>query len=407
MVDIVEMLLNMGGPEAEVMLRPDPTPGPVLHPIVSVDDHAIEPPDTFSGRLPAAFAANGPRIERECEVDYWVFDDQRVPLLGVEGIQSWEPGHGHLGPITFDQFRPGMWNIDDRVKDMDANGVVASLNFPSAIFGFAGQRFMRIRDHELGLASMRAYNDWIIEAWTAPHPDRIIPCQITWLPDPEIAAAEIRRNAERGFKAVAFSENPEKLGFPSIYKQHWDPIFAACAETGTVINLHVGSSSETMFPSTDSDLAVLGVLFPINAFAAAADWLFAKVPLRFPEVRIVLSEGGIGWVPILLDRLSYMGRDDDRRAAFGGLTPIEVFRRNFWFTTFSDERTLALRHEIGVDRIMFETDYPHTDSSWPDTQAIVAAQLHGVPTSEADLMTYQNAADLYRHPLPAHLIHGG
>jgi predicted TIM-barrel fold metal-dependent hydrolase len=161
-----------------------------------------------------------------------------------------------------------------------------------------------------------------------------------------------------------------------------------------------------MFPSSDSDLAVLGVLFPVNGFAAATDWLFAKVPLRFPDVKIVLSEGGIGWVPILLDRLSYMGRDDDRRTAFGGMTPMEVFRRNFWFTTFSDERTLALRAEIGVERIMFETDFPHTDSSWPDSQAIVAAQLAGVPKSEADRMTFQNAAEIYRHPLPPELASG-
>jgi predicted TIM-barrel fold metal-dependent hydrolase len=403
MVDIVEKLMHMTGPAGEAVLRADPVPGPRLHPVISVDDHAIEPADTFTGRLPARFADRGPRIERQGAADYWIFEDDRVPLLGVEGIQSWEPGKGHFGPIAYEQFRPSMWNIDDRVKDMEVNGVIGSLNFPSAIFGFAGQRFMRMKDPALGLASMRAYNDWIIESWTAPHPDRIIPCQITWLPDAEVAAAEIRRNAERGFKAVAFSENPEKLGLPSIYKEDWDPFFRACEETGTVINLHVGSSSETMFPSSDSDLAVLGVLFPVNGFAAAADWLFAKIPLRFPGVKIVLSEGGIGWVPILLDRLSYMARNDDRRAAFDGMTPIEVFRRNFWFTTFSDERTLALRTEIGVDRIMFETDFPHTDSSWPNTQSIVAAQLAGVPKVDADRMTFRNAAALYRHPLPPDL----
>lgn len=203
---------------------------------------------------------------------------------------------------------------------------------------------------------------------------------------------------------MAFSENPEKLGYPSIYKEHWDPFLRACEDTETVINLHVGSSSETMLPSSDSDKVVMGVLFPVNGFAAAADWLFAKVPIRFPNLKIVLSEGGIGWVPMLLDRLSYMGRDDDRRGVFGGMTPIEVIGRTFWFTTFSDERTLSQRNEIGVERIMFETDFPHSDSSWPETQSIVAAQLQGVPRSEADQMTFKNAADLYRHPLPADLV---
>jgi predicted TIM-barrel fold metal-dependent hydrolase len=170
-----------------------------------------------------------------------------------------------------------------------------------------------------------------------------------------------------------------------------------------VINLHVGSSSETMFPSSDSDPSVLGVLFPVNGFSAAADWLFARIPVRHPGLRIVLSEGGIGWVPILLDRLSYMARDGHVAPGFGGLTPIEVFRRNFFFTTFSDERTMALRDQIGVDHIMFETDYPHSDSSWPDSQAIVAAQLAGVPAADAERMTFRNAAALYRHPLPADL----
>ena len=402
MVDLVEKLLGMAN-AGPTVLRADPEPGPRLHPIVSVDDHVIEPPDTFTGRLPRHLAGRAPRIERRDGVDFWHFEDQVVPVLGVEGISGWEPGRGHYGPIRFEQFRPGAWRVDDRVADMDRAGVVASLTFPSAIFGFAGQRFLRMADQELGLASLRAYNDWIIEDWAGRHPDRFIACQLTWLADPVVAAAEVRRNAERGFKAVAFSENPEKLGLPSIYQEHWDPFLAACEETGTVINLHVGSSSETMLPSSDSDLAVLGVLFPVNGFAAAADWLFAKVPVRFPELRIVLSEGGIGWVPLLLDRLSYMGRDDDRRGAFGGMTPAEVFARNFWFTTFSDERVLALRHEIGVDRIMFETDYPHSDSSWPDTQAIVARQLADVPRAEADAMTYANAAALYRHPLPADL----
>jgi predicted TIM-barrel fold metal-dependent hydrolase len=403
MVDILEKLMHLAGPSEPPVLRPDPEPSPRRHPLISVDDHFIEPPDVFTGRLPARFAESGPRVERRDGADWWVFEDQSVPVLGVEGIQSWEPGRGHYGPIAFEQFRPGTWQIEARVADMDRSGVLASLNFPSAIFGFAGQRFLRMKDPELGLASMRAYNDWILESWTAPHPERIIPCQVTWLADPEVAAAEIRRNAERGFKAVAFSENPEKLGLPSIYQEHWEPFFAACAETETVINLHVGSSSETMFPSTDSDPSVLGVLFPVNGFSAATDWLFARIPVRHPELRIVLSEGGIGWVPILLDRLSYMSRERDHWDGFGGLSPIDVLRRNFYFTTFSDDRTLALRHEIGVDRIMYETDFPHSDSSWPHTQDIVGRQLEGVPAAEADAMTYANAAALYRHPLPADL----
>ncbi len=402
MANLLEQLMEMAGPKGELRLRTGLEPRERRYTVVSVDDHLIEPPHLFEGRMPRRFEASGPRVERHDDgVDYWVFEDDRVPLLGADAIQGWDPGMGYLGPVNFGELNPGVWDIHERVRHMDINGVAASLNFPSAPFGFAGQRFLRMQDADLGLASMRAFNDWILEEWAGTYPGRIIPCQVAWLADPEIAAAEIRRNAERGFKAVSFSENPEKLGLPSIHKDWWHPFLRACEETGTVVNLHVGSSSETLVPSSDSPGAVLGALFPVNGMAAATDWLFAKIPVRFPDIKIAMSEGGIGWVPMLLDRLAYMGRHRDSRSEFGGLPPGEVLLRNFWFTTFSDPTTLELRHHVGVERIMFETDYPHTDSSWPDTQDLLQDQLGGMPRHEADLITHGNAVALYRHPLPA------
>jgi len=401
MADLLEKVLSYAGPKGALVPRGELAPWERRYKIVSVDDHLYEPRDTFEGRLPSRFAASAPRVERDdAGIDWWIFEDDRVPVLGADGIKGWETGHGYLGPVNFDELNPGVWNIHERVKHMDVNGMLASLNFPSAPFGFAGQRFMRMKDRELGLASMRAFNDWMLEEWAGPYPDRIIPCQVTWLHDAEIAAAEIRRNAERGFTCVSFSENPEKLGLPSLYGDYWDPFFRACEETGTVINLHVGSSSETMVPSQDSPPAVLGALFPVNGMAAATDWLFARIGLRFPNIKIALSEGGIGWVPMLIDRIHYMARYLDYRPDFGDVTPVELLQRNFWFTTFSDESTLPLRHLIGVDHIMLEVDYPHPDSTWPDTQDVLAGQFADVPQDEIDLITHLNAAALYRWPLP-------
>jgi predicted TIM-barrel fold metal-dependent hydrolase len=399
-VDLVEFLKTAGGQKGTLVRRTDPEPRPVHYPVISVDDHLIEPPDVFVGRLPRRFTETAPRVVRHDGADWWLFEEQEVPLLGSDAIQTWEPGQGYLGPVTFDELRPATWRINERIRDMDINGVAASLNFPSAPFGFAGQVFMRMKDRDLGYASMRAFNDWIYEDWSSPYPERIIPCQVTWLHDPALAAEEIRRNADRGFKAVSFTENPFKLGLPSIHQRHWDPFLEACEETETVINLHVGSSSETFVPGPDS-LAVLGILFPVNGFAACADWLYAGVPVRFPKIRIALSEGGIGWVPMMLDRIEYAARHGSgRQTVFGNADPVDLLRRNFWFTTFSDPRTLSLRQEIGLDRIMVETDYPHTDSSWPDSQAILARQLRDIPRFEAEGLTWRNASELYRHPLP-------
>jgi predicted TIM-barrel fold metal-dependent hydrolase len=402
MADLLEKILRYAGAKGELVLRDEVPQYEKRYRIISVDDHLMEPPDLFEGRLPARFADAAPRVERDdAGIDWWVFDDERVPVLGADALKGWEPFKGYLGPVNFDELHPAVWDIHQRVKHMDAVGVLASMCFPSAPFGFAGTRFLKMRDPELGLASLRAFNDWTIDAWAGPYPDRIIPCQLAWLRDPAIAADEIRRNAARGFTAVSFSENPEKLGLPSLYSGAWDPFFAACEETGTVINLHVGSSSETLVPSKDSPAAVLGALFPVNGMAAATDWLFSLVPLRYPDLKIALSEGGIGWVPLLIDRIEHMTRILDYRPDFGDLSPVEVLRRNFWFTTFSDPSTMPLRHLVGVDHIMVETDYPHSDSTWPETQELLAAQFVDVPRDEIDRITHLNAAALYRHPVPA------
>jgi predicted TIM-barrel fold metal-dependent hydrolase len=385
MADLLEALKEMAGEKGELVRRAQLAPRERRYRVVSVDDHFIEPADAFEGRMPARFVDRRPRVERDGEgVDWWIFEDERVPLMGADAIKGWEPGKGYLGPVNFDEMHPGVWNIHDRVKQMDVNGVLASLNFPSAAFGFAGTRFVKMKDRELGLASMRAFNEWILEGWAGPYPDRIIASQVAWLHDPAIAAGEIERNAARGFKAVSFSENPEKLGLPSMHSEHWDPFLAACEETETVVNLHVGSSSQTFVPSTDSPPHVLGALFPVNAMAAAADWIYAKIPVRFP---------------MLIDRFDYMYRDEDPRPQFGGSTPSELLLRNFWFTTFSDPTTLALRDTIGVENILFETDYPHTDSSWPETQDLLADQMADLPADEVEAITWRNAIGLYRHVL--------
>ena len=399
MVDLVEYLQEIRQPKPRLQLRADPVPRARRYTVVSVDDHVIEPPGLFAGRLAARWAEKAPRVVGRDRADWWILGDQELPLLGADAVQSWEPGQGYSGPIAYEDLRPGTWDIHERVRDMDISGVAASLNFPSTAFGFAGQCFMRMKDRELGLACLRAYNDWMYEEWSAPYPDRIIACQVTWLHDPYVAAQEIERNAARGFKAVSFSENPWKLGLPSIHQRYWDPFLRACEETETVINLHVGSSSETLVPSPDSG-AVIGILFPINGFAACADWLYSGVAVRFPKIKIAVSEGGIGWVPMMIDRMEYGLRHGSLdHARFGDLSPVDLLHRNFWFTTFSDPRTMPLRHQIGVDRIMVETDYPHSDSSWPDTQEILAGQLADVPDDEAELITWRNAAELYRHPV--------
>jgi len=386
------------------MLLPDPEPRRVRYTVISVDDHLVEPPDMFEGRLPERLAALAPRVvETETGHEVWEFDGKRYTQVGMNAVAGRRREHVTLEPTRFEDMRRGCWDIHARIADMDLNGVWASLNFPSQITGFSGRVFSQASDRELGLAVTRAFNDWLYDAWWQPYRDRIIPCGITFLTDPVLGAEEIRRNADRGFRSVTLPERPHRIGLPSIFSGYWDPIIAACEETGTVISLHVGSSGMPDMPADGPLLQLGATLFGQMSLTACAEWLWSGLPVRFPKLQIAMSEGGIGWVAMLLDRLdnvvdrSGYGRDFD---GAGGMRPADVLRRNFWFCTIDDPSTIDTRHSIGIDHVMVEVDYPHGDSTWPDTQQVIEEAWGHLPAHELRLLTHENAARLYRWPLP-------
>ncbi len=207
------------------VLLPDPEPRPIEVPVISVDDHLIEPDDLFVGRVPTSLADRVPRvIENDDGVQYWHFEDRTYPNIGLNAVAGRARETWSMDPSRFDEMRPGCFDIHARIADMDINGIWASLCFPSLVAGFCGAVFSRAEDPELGLACMRAWNDWHLEVWAGTYPERIIALQLPWLADIAIATAEVRRNAERGFKAVSFPEFPAALGFPSIFSGAVGPL---------------------------------------------------------------------------------------------------------------------------------------------------------------------------------------
>jgi predicted TIM-barrel fold metal-dependent hydrolase len=387
------------------VLLPDPAPRPIRVPVISVDDHLIEPPDLFEGRLPARLAERAPRIvENEDGTQYWLYEGRSYPNVGLNAVVGRARETWSMDPSRFDEMRAGCYDIHARVADMDVNGVWASLCFPSLVAGFCGSVFMRSEDPELGLACLRAWNDWHLEVWAGTYPERIIPLQLPWLADVEVGAEEIRRNAARGFKAVSFPEFPSQLGLPSVFTDHWEPFLRACADTGTVLCMHTGASAWAPLPSPGPPFELLPTLFPVNALIAAAEWLWSGIPVRFPDLSLALSEGGIGWVPMLLDRVDYVlahsASGTESGAWKGELLPSEVLRRNFYFCSIDDPSLVDLRHVIGIDHIMVESDYPHADSTWPDTQLVLEKTLGSLPEDELRAIAYANAARLFRHPPP-------
>ena len=386
------------------LFLPEPEPRDVRYTVISVDDHLVEPADMFEGRLPAHLQDRAPRIvETPRGHEVWEFDGDRYTQVGMNAIAGRRPESVKVEPFRFDQMRRGCWDIDARIHDMDINGVWASLNFPSMITGFCGRVFSQCSDAELGLAVTRAWNDWLFEEWYSPYPERIIPMGITWLSDPEVGAQEIRRNAGRGFRSVTLPERPHRIDLPSIFTDYWEPVIRACAETDTVISLHLWSSGMSDFPEGCPAMQLGATLFGQLSLTACAEWLWSGWAVRYPDLKIAMSEGGIGWVAMLLDRLDNIV-DRSRYGLGWDLRPAEILKRNFWFCTIDDPSTIDTRHRIGVDHVMAEVDYPHGDGTWPDTQLVIEKYWGHILAAELRALCCENAARLYRHPLPTTVL---
>jgi predicted TIM-barrel fold metal-dependent hydrolase len=205
----------------------------------------------------------------------------------------------------------------------------------------------------------------------------------------------VRRNAARGVHAVCFSEIPPFLGLPSIHDpdNFWDPFFAACAETGTVINMHIGSSSK--MPSTSKDAPAVGsTLTFANACYSLVDWLMSGVFTRFPDLVIAYSEGQIGWIPYVLERADIVWEEN---RGWGGVAdkvhepPSELFRRHVYGCFFNDAHGLRSLDDIGADRVTYESDYPHSDSTWPNTRQIAEEQMKNLDREVIEMIVRGNA----------------
>ena len=358
--------------------------------IISVDDHVVEPPDLWTSRLPAKYQDRCPRVERDsavfnfeggeftyqkgvpggAECDWWLYDDLVYPFPKLSAASGFETLD--VEPVTFDQIRPGGWKQADRLADMTANHVDASLCFPNVLPRFCGQTFLEREDKELALLCVQAYNNWMIDEWCAGDGrGRLIPLTLIPLWDPAAAALEVHRCADKGSFAVAFSENPYHLGLPSIHDKDrfWDPFLTACQETDTVVCMHIGSSSKMPTTSPDAPFSVSSTITFANAMGSMCDYILSGVFVRFPRLRVSYAEGQVGWMPYVIERMDkiWAERGD---ASFGidlPEPPSSYIPGHVWGCIFDDEIGLKNRDVIGMDQICFEVDFPHADSTFPHT----------------------------------------
>jgi predicted TIM-barrel fold metal-dependent hydrolase len=286
---------------------------------------------------------------------------------------------------------------------MNANGVLAQMCFPSYP-GFAGNLFARQEDKSLALVILQAYNDWHIDEWCGAHPGRFIPLALPPIWDPKLMADEVRRVSKKGCHTMSFTENPEKLGFPSLHNEYWDPFWEACSDEGTVICIHIGSGAGMAFTSMEAPVDVMITVQPINIVSCAADLLWSRVLRRFDGLKFALSEGGIGWIPYFLERADYVYRHHRAwtHQDFGDKLPSDLFREHIITCFIDDEIGIANRHAVGIDTITWECDYPHSDSTWPTAPETLARCFEGVSDEDVRKITHENALRHFRLDAFAH-----
>ena len=367
--------------------------------MISVDDHVVEPPHMFDGRLPAKYVDQAPKVIRnDMGDDVWTYNGAIIPNIGLNAVAGRPKTEYGIEPTSFSEMRSGCYDIHERVKDLSAGGVLAAMCFPS-FPAFSGRLFVAENDHEMSAAMVRAYNDWHIDEWCGTYPDRHIPMIIPMLWSPDETAAEILRCAAKGCHSLTFTENPAALGLPSFHSDYWDPIWKALVDTDSVLNIHLGSSGKLAVTAPDAPMDVMITLQPMNICMAAADLVWSRVFREFPTLKVALSEGGTGWIPYFLDRLdrtydmhhAWTGQD------FGSQLPSDIFRQHILTCFINDPVGLQHLEDIGVNNVCWEQDYPHSDSSWPfaPDELHTQAALYGVSDAYLNQITHENAMRWY------------
>ena len=388
--------------------------------ITSVDDHVIEPPHVWLDRLPSKYHDVAPRIITEDDgKEFWVYEDTRIQTGGLGATAGRRPEDITVEGYPYSEMRPGCYDPAARLADMDEAGVLASLNFPS-IPRFCGQLFWEAKDKDLALLCVKAYNDWMIDEWCATAPGRYIPLTIIPLWDPDLAVAEIERTAAKGSRSICFSENFEPLGLPTIHDpaRYWDPVIAAAQETGQVLSIHIGSSSTMYKVSSDSPFMANMSLGAIRPAGCMLSWIFSGMFQRFPDTKIALSEGSIGWIPWFLERadqvlhtqrhwvakgLQFQGSAEGEHPANRDIDvfAIDIYKdyREHFYGCFIDDRTgLGMLDVVGEDNVMIEVDYPHSDTTWPHSIKLAKERLDeaGLSPEVQYKILRGNAEELYR-----------
>jgi predicted TIM-barrel fold metal-dependent hydrolase len=368
--------------------------------VISTDDHNNETPGLFDGRLPKEFVDRTPKLVETDEEAAWHIPGRPKPIAmsGLSTAAGQKETEFSPKSKTFDAMRKGCYDPRERVKDMDIDGVDAQVTFPT-LPGLAGAMFCEIEDRAYAAALVRAYNDWLVEEWQGADPERIIGAGILPLWDLDESAKELRRIKERGLRCISLPSHPGTLGVAPFPDKTWEPVWDAMEDTGVPAEIHIVSGkADVSFlqDASGSPAEVFVCMAPSSNMQVVATLLFSGILRKHPKLKFISAESGIGWLPYFLERADYTHR---KHQFWTGtridVTPSDLFRQSIYANFISDRAGIELREMIGVDNIMLGTDYPHTDSSWPDTQQIIKEQMSDIPDEDRHKICAGNAIKVF------------
>ncbi len=376
------------------------------------DSHVTEAPDLWTSRVPARLKSRVPRVEWDPEKkeQAWYIGDEWINSVGITAVAGWKdayPSH----PPTYDDAHPASHDSSARLSYMDELGIWSMILYPN-VGGFGNQVFGRLDDPEAKLACVHAYNDFLID-WCSADKRRLIPVMTLPYWDVEASLKEIERCAPLGHRGILFTGEPQSFGLPLLASRHWDPIWAAAQDCNLPISFHIGSGDFGDEFSDDrvevegyaATCARAGAKIFMTNGAHVLDLLFSGILERFPKVRFVSVESGVGWLPFLLECADYQFKAmavSKERSDFKML-PSEYFKRQVyacsWFETITSD---AIVERVGAENILFETDFPHPTSIYGgDVQKTIDSSLGSLSEEIRHRLLWENTAQLYEIEGPA------
>jgi predicted TIM-barrel fold metal-dependent hydrolase len=368
---------------------------------ISADEHVQEHPEVWTKRISRAkWGERIPHVERNSTgMERWLVDGREIDLAGVADCGA-AMAQRTRNPQRWADVPTAVYDPQERLKAMDQAGIDYAVLYPT-VAGIGGQSFGRIEDPELELACVQAYNDWLLEEWAGAS-ERFIPQCITPLYPVDAVVKEIRRCVANGHRGVIYPSIPMELrDVPHINDAIYDPMWATCQELAVPICFHAGASSQIQIPAYEGysptlAAAVQSITRPASSVSVLVNLLISKILMRFPNLKVVLAESGLGWGAYLLEYTDFQATGDQLPQNGYDLMPSELFKRQCYLVGWYDKASLRVRSFVGTENILWSSQFPQATSTWPKTKEALARSFDGVDAGDKQKILWENAAKLYK-----------